>query len=418
MNKEQIEKLRIICRDISILYVEDDSSISMQVEKFLKKIFTNISIEKNGLLGLRSFTKNTQDIVITDISMPLMDGIKMAKQIKLLNSEQNILVTSAHTDSEYLVDLIELGVDKFITKPIDMKTFLSSISKIAIGIYRERREKVLEKKLQEEKELQTTILESIAFPLGYFDDDALLYANNAFKEHFFTSIEREDMTKFKLGYLFEEKKYVSYGNAEMFDMVEASEKKIFSIMDVQKKIRKKYNIKIVGLQSQTRRLVSFINLEEINKELDRLKTQVDYFPKRESFENAVLVQKNKSEENYGLFCIGLKNINRFVTKYGGANMHSVYIEFAKKLKKEFAVELQEETLCIYLFETNRYIVLSDANISDLVQKRLEKFGVKNFFEYGSRLPFELNVTAEKIEHSLRAEEVLKNAEGMLYTFDD
>lgn len=118
--------------------MEDDVNISTQLEKLIRKIFSNVEVEKNGLLGIKNYTANRQDIVITDISMPIMDGIEMSKRIKLINSEQNILVTSAHNDTEYLIKLIEIGVDKFITKPIDMNNFLSSISKMAVSIYREK----------------------------------------------------------------------------------------------------------------------------------------------------------------------------------------------------------------------------------------------------------------------------------------
>ena len=151
MDKEKIKKLRQICRNISVLYVEDDGDISFQVENLLRKIFVKVHVEKNGLQGLKNFNENRQDIVITDISMPIMDGIEMSKRIRLLNSEQNILVTSAHNDLEYLLKLIDIGVDKFILKPIDMNSFLTNISKMAINIYRERREALLESKIKKER---------------------------------------------------------------------------------------------------------------------------------------------------------------------------------------------------------------------------------------------------------------------------
>ncbi|MDP2893977.1 MAG: response regulator [Sulfurimonas sp.] len=139
MNREKLEKLRQHCKSISVLYVEDDTHISEQLEKLLKKIFLKIDVEKNGALGLESFIKNNQDIVITDISMPMLDGIEMSKRIRLLNPEQNIIVTSAHSDTESLLSLIEIGVDKFILKPIDMGVLLETISRVAVNIYRAKK---------------------------------------------------------------------------------------------------------------------------------------------------------------------------------------------------------------------------------------------------------------------------------------
>ncbi len=418
MNKEQIQKLRTICKNISVLYVEDDQAILVQVERMLRKIFTNVAIEKNGLLGLKNYTKNRQDIVITDISMPILDGIEMAKKIKLLNPEQSILITSAYNDAEYLIGLIEVGIEKFVTKPIDMGSFLSSISKIAIGIYREKRELLLESKLEEQQNLQIKIFNATPFPLAYFDGDVVVYANNAFESHFFTPLDLKDTQEFRLGYLFEQKKYLSLSNSTLLDEIEKSSSKIFTVMDVKKKITKKYNISIAKITNNKQRLVSFINLDEMSMEFDRLKTQIDYFPKREAFANAVMEQKNRSQYDYGLFCIGLKNIARFVNKYGGVKMHTVYKELAKNIKKEFVEAIEKQLLSIYLFETNRYILLADESIVEDVYERLNRFGAKYNFEYGSRLSFDLNIAKEQITQSRSASDVFENAEGMLYTFDD
>lgn len=418
MNKEQIEKLRMICKNISVLYVEDDQNIATQVEKILKKIFIHVDLENNGLLGLKNYMKNHQDIVITDISMPVIDGIEMSKNIKNINAEQSILVTSAHNDTEYLIELIELGVDKFFNKPIDMGKFLSTISKIAVGIYREKMEAILEEKLSQQQNLQAKILDTVVVPLAYFEEDLIVYANNAFKEHFFTKKDMEDKYTFRLGYLFEEKKYTSISNSMLLNTIENTQTKIFTLMDVRKKFVKKYHIEIANIIDKKQRLVSFVNLDDINVELGRFKMQIDYFPKRDAFVNAVIEQKNNSQHSYYLFCIGLKNISRFIIKYGGVKMHTIYHDFARSIKKEFIDAVEKKMLSIYLFETNRYVFLADSCIVEDIEKKLQVFGTKYHFEYGSRLSFNLNIVKEEMAHNRSATDVFKNAEGMLYTFDD
>lgn len=418
MNQEQINKLRKVCKNISVLYVEDDKNISIQVERLLKKIFLDVEVEKNGFLGLANFTQNRQDIVITDISMPVMDGIEMAKEIKNLNSEQNILVTSAHNDVEYLIELIEIGIDRFVAKPIDINSFFVNISKIAVGIYREKREALMEYRLKMQQDLQKKILSSVAFPMVYFEGDKIVYANSNFKKHFYTEIDANDADRFRLGYLFDEKKFVTMSNATVLDEIEEATNKIYLIMDVGEKIVKKYNINISNLQEKNHRLVGFINLDDINVECERFRTQVDYFPKREAFLRATLVQRNKSEENYLVFCVGLKNTKRFIDRYGGVKMHTIYTELARYLKREFEEEVEGRMLFIFLFETNRYIFLADKKVGKAVEKKLEAFGKKYSYEYGSRLALELNCLKEEIAHATPTTDVAENAEGMLYTFDD
>lgn len=414
MDKDQVKKLRAICRNISVLYVEDDVNISTQLEKLIRKIFSNVEVEKNGLLGIKNYTANRQDIVITDISMPIMDGIEMSKRIKLINSEQNILVTSAHNDTEYLIKLIEIGVDKFITKPIDMNNFLSSISKMAVSIYREKREIDLENRLKSQQDLHKEMINAMSFPVAYFQGDKVIYANNSFKKQFFTEIDLSDFSRFRLGYLFENKKYVFINNDELIQQIDKSQDKIYSIMDLSKKIIKKYNLSVTNLQNNEGCLLSLVNLDSINAEINRFKNQTNYFPKREAFSEALLEIKNNSHEDYEIFCVGLKNTKRFIDKYGGAKMHSVLNSLAKSIKKEFADELAKKEISIYLFETNRYIFLVEKNPDNLIDKKLLNFGKIYNYAFGSGLPLNIIFIKENMQNSRTLNDVLENTEGMLY----
>lgn len=417
MDKEQIEKLRKICKNLKLLYVEDDKDISANVEKLIKKIFVNVDVRKNGLLGLEAYTENRHDIVITDISMPIMDGIEMIRKIKMLNSDQNIIVTSAHNDMEYLLKLIEMGIDKFIMKPININHFLSSISKIAVGVYRDKREAFVENIAKKHQEFQIEMLDSIMFPLAYFKDDALSYANEIFREQFFTAIDKEDANRFRLGYLLEDKKFISMNNGKVINIIENSSEKIFGIMDVKKKFVKNYHVNVNRFKKVNECMVCFISLDMVNARLDRFKTQVAYFPKREEFKHTILEMKNNLFEPTPVFCVGIKNIQAFKQKFGGAKMHSVYNSLAKSLKKEFYEEIMAKKLNIYLFETNRYIFLTHPKYAESIEKKIHNFGKKYEFEYGSMLSFELELAKELFEKKDSLDIIMEKTEGLLYTFD-
>lgn len=125
-----IDQLIIWSKDLRVLYVEDDISLREEVSIFLSDIFAVIDLATNGQEGLDKLAQNHYHIVITDIRMPVMDGIEMIKQIKVLYPEQPILVTSAHNEIEYLVKLINLGVDNFITKPLQSEHIFKVLHKI------------------------------------------------------------------------------------------------------------------------------------------------------------------------------------------------------------------------------------------------------------------------------------------------
>lgn len=110
-------------KKISVLYVEDDDSIRKQTVDLFEKIFKQVFSATDGEEGLSIFKDNMSqiDIVITDINMPNKDGLSMIKDIHGFTSNIPIIITTAHNDSEHLKDAIDLNVDKYISKPIQVR---------------------------------------------------------------------------------------------------------------------------------------------------------------------------------------------------------------------------------------------------------------------------------------------------------
>ena len=133
-----IDQLITWSKDLSVLYVEDDVSLREEVSIFLSDIFEHVDLAENGQEGLDKLSKAKYHIVITDIRMPVMDGIEMIEEIKKHYPEQAILVTSAHNEIEYLVKLISLGVDNFITKPLRSEQIFKVLHKIVEHIHRKK----------------------------------------------------------------------------------------------------------------------------------------------------------------------------------------------------------------------------------------------------------------------------------------
>jgi len=128
--ENSIDQLIVWSKNLNVLYVEDDISLREEVSIFLSDIFESVDLATNGQEGLEKLALKPYNIVITDIRMPVMDGIEMIEKIKVLYPEQPILVTSAHNEIEYLVQLIHLGVDNFITKPLQSEQVFKVLHKI------------------------------------------------------------------------------------------------------------------------------------------------------------------------------------------------------------------------------------------------------------------------------------------------
>ena len=114
-----IQKLRDEAKGISILVVEDSDPIRKQICRFLEKFFTYVFQAQDGEKGLEMFELNKPDIIVTDLNMPKMDGHEMIKSIKNISKNTPIIITSAHSNSETLLESIHLGIVDFVPKPVD-----------------------------------------------------------------------------------------------------------------------------------------------------------------------------------------------------------------------------------------------------------------------------------------------------------
>lgn len=106
-----------------ILVVEDDKISQNLLVSMIRIYFPDLRIltADNGLEGLELFKAHPQDLVLTDITMPVMDGLTMAGELRLINPKLNMIVVTAHNDQEYRNKLKNAGIDRFLFKPINME---------------------------------------------------------------------------------------------------------------------------------------------------------------------------------------------------------------------------------------------------------------------------------------------------------
>ena len=130
---EDFSKLHTLTKNLSILYVEDDKDCQEETWEILEYFFDKIDTAFDGEEGLKKYNTyfdnylKYYDIVITDINMPKMDGVTLSKNIYLKNPNQSIIVISAHDESHYLIELINMGVEQFLMKPLDYDKILKVI---------------------------------------------------------------------------------------------------------------------------------------------------------------------------------------------------------------------------------------------------------------------------------------------------
>jgi PAS domain S-box-containing protein len=166
---------------IAILYAEDDEVTRNILAKMIPLKFPDVKFytAENGKIGLDIFKELAPDIIITDINMPVMDGIKMATEIKALRPETTIIIISAYGDTNYLLDAIEIGVNHYIMKPIDYKNLFMTIAKCVNGI-------ILETRLKEQndhiRKLSRAVEQSPSMAIITDSQGIIEYVNPKFTE--------------------------------------------------------------------------------------------------------------------------------------------------------------------------------------------------------------------------------------------
>lgn len=117
------------CLDsLRILYVEDDSNTQEEVAFFLTPLVKELYLASDGQQGLEMFKRHTPDLIITDIQMPILNGLEMIKEIRMINPKIPIFVTTAYNETNYLLSAINSGVNRYILKPINFKTLLETMN--------------------------------------------------------------------------------------------------------------------------------------------------------------------------------------------------------------------------------------------------------------------------------------------------
>ena len=139
--------------DLTVLYVEDSDIVRESTYDMMKEFFTHVDVAVDGVEGLQKYKEfykehhHYYDIVFTDINMPKMNGIEMSKAILIENIIQNIVVISAHNESDYLLKLINMGISNFILKPIEIMQFQSVVSRLSLSVLNEKMLELKQKEL-------------------------------------------------------------------------------------------------------------------------------------------------------------------------------------------------------------------------------------------------------------------------------
>lgn len=137
MSSDDLDKEYL--KTLTVLYVEDDLDTRTCIERILRPHVGSLVIAINGSEGAAAFHARRPDIIITDILMPVMDGLTMAQEIRVSDRYIPIIVISAFERNDYLLRAIDIGVTKFVTKPVITGLLMAALLECSHRLYAEER---------------------------------------------------------------------------------------------------------------------------------------------------------------------------------------------------------------------------------------------------------------------------------------
>lgn len=248
-----------------VLYVEDEDGVRRGFVKALKRYAKEVYEAQNGEEGLDLYKQYLPDIVVTDIKMPKMNGIDMSKAIKEINSKQSIIVTTAHSESEYLLEAIKLQLDGYILKPVDKKILQSKVLEITEHIQTKREAKEYKSLMYEIANYQNNML------MVFDSDYNIIFANKLYLDFFVVDSVEEFVQKYGCicdtlikqdGFYF----FEADGNEHWTQEIEklSDDKQIISLLDNRDMTGKSFIVNSKVMQNTKHKICTFSEITKIN----------------------------------------------------------------------------------------------------------------------------------------------------------
>lgn len=123
---------------LRLLYVEDEKDTRDNVAEIFSLFFKEVLVAENGVQALELYKEQSVDLIVTDLTMPKMDGLTLIKEIREINPYQKVIVLSAHNTNENLMETIDLQIEGFLIKPLKIDRMLQLLYKISRDINLEK----------------------------------------------------------------------------------------------------------------------------------------------------------------------------------------------------------------------------------------------------------------------------------------
>ncbi len=405
--------------NIKILYVEDDDAIRENTKKPLKYFSSDLFVASNGKEGLELYKQHKPDIVISDIKMPHMDGITMAKHIKEENPKQHIIFITAHSERNYFMDAIEMQVDGYILKPIDYNLLKSKIIDIKETIELKNKIKEQETLLNEIAKFQNNLLVVLD------KNQDIIFSNEKFLEFFaISSIEQFRHKYNRLAYLFLEGEDFftpkGTGDKHWIEQIQLlpDNKRIVSILDINSFLPKAFLVTLNFVEETNHFIILFNEITNIAIEKKEFKQkaftdELTSIYNRTFFNEALkkeIASFKRDKQIFSFIIFDIDFFKKFNDTYGHQTGDDILIELANLIQMHtrdadiFARWGGEEFVKILPNTTLENALKVAEHLREIVDKHIFKNNLKVSCSFG----------VSQVRDNDNSETLIKRADDALY----
>ena len=412
----------------TILYVENEEDVRKSYEIALNRHAKELYSASDGEKGLELYIKYKPDIVVTDINIPKMNGIDMSKAIKKINPDQQIIITTAHSETSYFMEAIDLQISAYLLKPVDKNLLTRKILEIA-----------KHQKLNDEVYEQQALMKEIAnlqnnMLIVYDASDAIIFANTAFL-HFFNLRHISEFSE-KVGHLkncfIQKEKFYFYNHSnnnhwtEEIEQLEEDKQLVsMSNLQVQNTIKENsspveetflVNIKQVAINNHkicTFSKITSITTQKSEFEIKAYIDELTQVPNRAKF-NQVLHKEIERYQRYNQeFSLILLDIDHF-KHFNDTHGHQLGDDILRELAQLIENRIRTTDLFARWGGEEFVIILTNTHIdaafifAEKIRASIEDYNFKNNLKL--TCSFGVTVSAEDDYEEL----IFKRADAALY----
>jgi signal transduction histidine kinase len=162
---DEIKNIKSVLKNSTILFVDKDKEKSSVIKESLTPFFKEVILVHDGLVAFSKFKKNSIDLIITDINIPNMNGVVLARKIKEIDSDKPVIIYSEEIGKKYLPKILEIGIDFFIEKPSNTMEILQHITNIRNSSFHKKVAKEQQEKLASVGDMMANITHQWKQPL-------------------------------------------------------------------------------------------------------------------------------------------------------------------------------------------------------------------------------------------------------------